>query len=58
MSSKVRVEAETSPKSRLKNPGIVKIGVLKVLLSCIIILLKAKSLSGLVRIIKLYKRFF
>lgn len=58
INSKVRVRAGTSPKSRLKNPRIVKIGILRALLPCIVTSLRAKNLSNLVKVIELYIKIF
>lgn len=56
--AKLKIEAKTSPKSRLKEPELVKLSAMGILLLCAIILLKAKSSSGLLEIVKLYRGFF
>lgn len=55
----------TSPKSRYKKSKIAKLSILETsifwiiaLLSCAMALLRVKSLSGLLKIVKLYKILF
>lgn len=56
--AKVKIEAKTDPKSRLRKPELVKLSAMEILLLCVIILLEAKSSSGLLEIVKLYRGFF
>ena len=49
---RTRFRSKVSPKSGLKKSKIIKTNALKVLLSCIIALLRVKSLSSSLKITK------